>query len=91
MMDISATDLIYLQNIPCTYYSDKTAHPVLHNISFSIIQGQSCAIMDTSGPGKYRIISQKAARKMTPKKLIWVGLTNRLHYRPAIIQMSKLP
>ncbi|EKN5124480.1 ABC transporter ATP-binding protein [Yersinia enterocolitica] len=57
MIEASVTDLICLQDISCTFYSGKTVHPVLHNVSFSIPQGQNCAIVGVSGSGKSTLLT----------------------------------
>lgn len=57
MIEASVTDLICLQNISCTFSSGKSVHPVLHNVSFSIPQGQNCAIVGISGSGKSTLLT----------------------------------
>ncbi|CPR18853.1 ABC transporter ATP-binding protein [Brenneria goodwinii] len=49
--------MIKLEKISHTYYSERGILPVLQNISFSVLPGESCAIIGASGSGKSTLLN----------------------------------
>ncbi|AUG99317.1 ABC transporter ATP-binding protein [Prodigiosinella confusarubida] len=51
------TDLIRLENITHAYTTGASNQAVLHDVSFSVPAGQSCAIVGASGSGKSTLLN----------------------------------
>ena len=51
------SDLIRLENITHRYAAGASNQAVLHNVSFSVRAGQSCAIVGSSGSGKSTLLN----------------------------------
>ncbi|WJY15573.1 ABC transporter ATP-binding protein [Pectobacteriaceae bacterium CE90] len=57
MQRVHDTDLIRLENITHAYATGTSNQTVLHNVSFSVPTGQSCAIVGASGSGKSTLLN----------------------------------
>lgn len=57
MLRINDTELICLKNITHAYATGASNQAVLHDVSFSISRGQSCAIVGSSGSGKSTLLN----------------------------------
>ncbi|WJV53420.1 ABC transporter ATP-binding protein [Prodigiosinella aquatilis] len=57
MQRVHDTDLIRLENITHAYATGASNQTVLHNVSFSVPTGQSCAIVGASGSGKSTLLN----------------------------------